>query len=207
MPAEEQVCLGERPLCLVSWNGLIVDGNAAAFDVFAGLALAGGKAGGDQGLNQGKAGIQGWEGEGGDFACQVSKYGLRQAFEPAAKQHLGGFFGLEPSCFAVQEVCHGAGQCGVCLARLGAGAVGDFEGLNFRLVEKGEEFEELDDIAVIDADPELVEAVDGGAFGVEPDGSRDSFAELGAIGIGEEGECEPVGFTGVFFCGRGRYRR
>lgn len=75
-------------------------------------------------------------------------------------------------------------------AAAGIGEVVLFERGDFVSGEEREEFEVADDVAVVGLDPELVELVDAGAARVEPDGAALGFSEFGAVGFGDERECQ-----------------
>src|SRR5581483_10462396 len=198
--AEEKVGGGDGSLKVCFAD--VVDVNAAAIDVLAGLSFGRGEACVNEKFHEGSAGavelallkVFGW-----DFAGDVVEGGFGNAFESAAEQDFAGADGFGGGVVAVDEVGDFLRQRFVGLARAGVGGVLLFEGFNAVAPEEGEEFEVTDDVAIVGADPELVEAVDAGFFGIEPDGAGDGFAEFGAVGVGDEGEGEAVDGCAEFF--------
>ena len=96
----------------------------------------------------------------------------------------------------------------LCAARRsGFSACCCFQRLDFFRGEKGEIFQIADDVAVIGADPELVEAIDAGFLGIEPDRAGFGLAEFGAVGIGDQRQGEAEDVSRRVSCGRDRCRR
>jgi len=182
----------------------VVEVGAAGFDVFARLAFGGGEAAEDEQFDEGFAGafeLAAVEGPGGDFADDFVEDGGGDAGEVAAEEDLAGADGFGGGVGAVDEFGDGAGEGLVGGAGAGVGGVLLLQGGDFVAAQEGEVFEVADDVAVVGADPELVEAIDAGAGGVEPDGAGDGFAELGAVGVGDEGQGEAEDGAGEFFAG------
>ncbi|MFM1944721.1 MAG: hypothetical protein RI897_3703 [Verrucomicrobiota bacterium] len=125
--------------------------------------------------------------------------GFVDLVEGCAEEDLAGADGVLGGGFAVDHGGDFGGEGFMGFAGAGVGLVGGFELGDLILVEEGEELEVADDVTVVGIDPELVELVDGSFAGVEPDGAADGFAELAAIGIGDEGEDEAVGLSAEAF--------
>src|SRR5690348_3006916 len=73
-----------------------------------------------------------------------------------------------------------------------------FQTGNFLPGQEGEEFQITDHVPVVGANPELIKLVNTGPGGVEPNRARFSFAELGAISIGNEWQGQAVGGLSEF---------
>ena len=67
-----------------------------------------------------------------------------------------------------------------------------FQRLNIFAREKGEVFQVADNIAVVDANPELVKLVNAGLARIEPNGARFRLAEFGSVRVGDERERQAV---------------
>src|SRR5439155_21699550 len=68
-----------------------------------------------------------------------------------------------------------------------------------RLVKKSEKLQITGDVAVVGANPELVELIDAGPARIQPDGARLGLAELGSVGLGDERQGEAIDGTSEFF--------
>ena len=93
---------------------------------------------------------------------------------------------------AVNQIGHRFGQGLVRFARAGIFRVLLFQRFDFFLRQKREEFQVADDVAVVGVDPELVEAIDAGAFRIEPDGAGFGLAEFRAVGVGDERQRQAI---------------
>src|SRR5262249_27021608 len=65
-----------------------------------------------------------------------------------------------------------------------------FQAGDFVPGQEREVFQVTDHITVIRLNPELIELVNAGAFGIEPDGARLGLAKFGAVGLGDERQRE-----------------
>ena len=101
---------------------------------------------------------------------------------PPPKRISLGAHGLGGGGGAVDQIGHGFGQRLVGGAGFGPGGVLRGQRGDFLLTEKGEELQVTHHVAVVGANPELVEAIDAGFGGVQPDGAGGGFAEFGAVG-------------------------
>src|SRR3974377_786210 len=67
-----------------------------------------------------------------------------------------------------------------------------FESGDFFLAKEGEELQVADHVAVVGANPELVELINTGPNRIEPDGAGDGLAELGAVGVEDERQGQAI---------------
>jgi hypothetical protein len=139
------------------------------------------------------------QGAGGDFAEELLDGGFVDLVEGGAEEDFAGADGVMSGGFAMDHGGDFAGEGFMGFAGAGVGSVGGLEVSDGFLIEEGKELEVADDVAIVGIDPELVEAVDAGFLGVEPDGAADGFAEFTAVGIGDEGEDEAVGLAAEAF--------
>ena len=58
--------------------------------------------------------------------------------------------------------------------------------------QESEVLQVADDVAVVGANPELVELIDAGPGRIEPDGAGDGLAELRAVGVGDERQGQAI---------------
>lgn len=196
---EETVGLGEPAGEVGGFDAHVVHVDAAALDVFAGLALRRGEAGGDQGVDQRQGGGTGGEVGGGDFADDIAKRVFGGVADFGTEEDLArAQRGLERGG-AVDEAGHLAGEGFGRFAQVRLGGVGSFESLDLGAREEGEFTQVFADFGVLGVHEELVEFVGTGALRIEPHGAALGFAELGTIGLGEEGEGEAVGGDAEFF--------
>src|SRR5438034_3957681 len=86
-------------------------------------------------------------------------------------------------------------------ARAGIFAVLLFQGRDFVLAQEGEEFQVTNDIAVVGADPVLIELIDTGPARIEPDGAGFGLAKFSAIGIRNERQSQAINCAPEFFAG------
>ena len=120
------------------------------------------------------------------FADDFAEGLLGDAFQAAAKKNLAGPLRLGGGGGAMHQAGHRPGQRLVRGAAFGfAGVLGGQRG-DFFPAEKGEIIQVTQHVAVVGADPELVEAIDAGFGGVHPDGAGGGLAEFGAVGVGDE---------------------
>ena len=57
--------------------------------------------------------------------------------------------------------------------------------------EECQYLQELDDIAVVALDEELIKSIGAGPLGIQPHRPRGALAVLGAIGLGQQGQGQP----------------
>jgi len=126
------------------------------------------------------------------FADDFVEGAFGNAFQFAAEKDFAGADGFRRSVRAVNQIGHRFGQSPVRFARAGIFRVFLFQRLNFFLRQKREVFQVADHVPVVGVDPELVEAIDAGAFRVEPDGPDLGFAEFRAVGVGDERQRQTV---------------
>jgi len=186
--AEEEV--GGGDVALDGGFADVVDVDAAALDILAGLSLAGGQFGGHEQFGQWQAGAleaEGIEVAGGHFADDFGEGGFADTGEVAAEEDGGGAGGVLAGLGAMDEGGQFAGEGVLGGAGGGLGRLLTFEVLDLFVGEEGEDTEQFGDVGVVALDEELVEAVGAGPGGVEPDGAGGGFTVFGAIGFGEEG--------------------
>lgn len=212
--AEEDVLavvhVGVAELVAHFLDTLVVDVGSSFFDGFFGFAAGVGESGVDEGVEEEQAVFAGELVRrnlgGGDFAGDIGEGVFGDAVESAAEEDFRCGDGVLGGVLAVDEVGHLGGEGVVGDAGAGVFGVLLFEFGDLLLGEKGEELEVADDVAVVDVYEVLVEAVDAGLGGIEPDGAFFRFAELGAVGVGDEGEGEAVdGVARFFACELGAY--
>src|SRR5271165_4847483 len=76
-----------------------------------------------------------------------------------------------------------------------------FQCLYFLPAKKREVLQVANHVSIVDSDPELVEFVDTGSGGIQPDCARDRFAELRAVGVGDEWQGQAVDAAAQFSAG------
>ena len=103
------------------------------------------------------------------FADDFVEGGFGNAVQVAAEKNFAGAHGFRAWRRAVNQIGRGFGQCLVRDARAGIFGVLLLQRLDFFARQEREEFQVADDVAVVGVDPELVEAIDAGAFRIEPD--------------------------------------
>lgn len=200
MFAEEEIGGGDGALEVGFAD--VVEVDAAALDVFTGLSFGGRECGVDEKFDERNAGtfeFGFFEVLGGDFADNVVEGGFGNAGEFAAEKNFAGANGFRCGLFAVDEIGHRLGECLVGNASAGIGGVLLLKRDYFVLRHEGKEFQVADDVAVVGVDPELVEAVDAGFFGVDPDGPSDALAEFGAVSISYERQSKAENVSAEFF--------
>ena len=87
-------------------------------------------------------------------------------------------------------------------ARLGPGLMLRGQRGDLVFAEKGEKIQVAHHVAVVGADPELVEAIDAGFAGVHPDGPGRGLAEFRAVAVENERQGEAKNMRAQFFPGQ-----
>jgi hypothetical protein len=180
---------------------LVVNVNAATFEVLASLAFGGTKSGLGEKLHEWQArsfeararNFFGW-----NFPDDILEGRFGNAFETATKKDFTGTNGFGSSGRAMDQVGDFFGQRFVSDASFGFIRVLAFEISNLFLSQEGKIFEHADDIAIVGANPKLVKAINTGAARVQPDRSGHGFAELAAIGIRDQRQSKPEDMRAQF---------
>src|SRR5882762_2313639 len=136
---------------------------------------------------------------GGNFANDFVEGAFGNACEITAKKNLAGTERFLGRARAVDQVRGGFGQRFVRRASAGVFGMLFFQAGDFVLDQEGEELQVGDDVTIIGADPELVKLIDAGPGGIKPYGPGFGLAELGAVGISDEGKSEAIDSFAEFF--------
>ena len=120
---------------------------------------------------------------------------------PPPNKNLAGAHGLGGGALAVNQIGHGPGQRLVGGARFGLGLMLRGQRGDFLFAQKGEKIQVTHHVAVVGANPELVEAIDAGFAGVHPDGAGGGFAEFGAVAVENQRQGQAEDVRAQLFCG------
>jgi hypothetical protein len=200
MLAEEEIVRGDGTLEIGFAHVVQID--AAAFDIFSGLSLGRTETGVDKEFDQRYASafeFGFFQVLGGNFADDVIEGGFGNAREFTAEKNFAGSDGFGGGLFTVDEIGHGFREGLMSHASAWIGGVLLLKRRDFIAGQECEKLQVTNDVAVIGVDPKLVEAIDAGLFGIDPDSTRHALAEFGAIGIGDKRECETEDLSTKFF--------